>query len=323
MVINSVALASITVSKPIGRFIIPVKILLFVTFLIFNNFIGFAQKPYFQQRCEYEINVQLNDKINFLNGNVSIKYTNNSTDTLSFIYMHLWPNAYKDRNTALSKQLLENGRKSLYFASNEDRGYIDSLNFKIDGIPVVPEYDILNPDICKITPKNPVKPGETIEIATPFRVKIPSGKFSRFGHIGESYFITQWFPKPAVYDLSGWNQMPYLDQGEFYSEFGSFSVTITLPENYVVGATGRLQNESEIKWINDKVQLTEGITNFGNDNSFPPSSDKLKTITFKQDSIHDFAWFADKRFHILKGSVEYKSFKTNGRNVGLFYKCRT
>ncbi len=85
-------------------------------------------------------------------------------------------------------------------------------------------------------------PGERITITTPFHVKIPSARFSRLGRSGQAYYITQWFPKPAVYDREGWHAMPYLTQGEFYSEFGSFDVRITLPANYVVGATGELQN---------------------------------------------------------------------------------
>ena len=71
------------------------------------------------------------------------------------------------------------------------------------------------------------------------------------GHIGQSYQITQWYPKPAVYDKTGWHPFPYLDQGEFYSEFGTFDVSITLPKNYVVGATGDLQDTSEINFMND------------------------------------------------------------------------
>ncbi len=74
---------------------------------------------------------------------------------------------------------------------------------------------------------SPLKPGDTINITTPFHVKIPEGVTSRMGHIGESYQISQWYPKPAVYDNTGWHQMPYLDQGEFYSEYGNFDVSIT------------------------------------------------------------------------------------------------
>ena len=104
-------------------------------------------------------------------------------------------------------------------------------------------------DICKIILNEPLKQGDTIIITTPFHIKIPKGVTSRLGHIGELYQITQWYPKPAVYDRTGWHQMPYLDQGEFYSEFGRFEVSITLPANYVVGATGNLQNEEEMKWL--------------------------------------------------------------------------
>jgi len=90
-----------------------------------------------------------------------------------------------------------------------------------------------------------LKSGEKMIISTPFHVKIPSGELSRMGHIGQSYQITQWYPKPAVFDRNGWNQMPYLNQGDFYSEFGSFDVSITLPKNYVLGATGDMVDEKK------------------------------------------------------------------------------
>ena len=98
-------------------------------------------------------------------------------------------------------------------------------------------------------------PGASVTITTPFRVKIPDS-FSRFGHVEQSYQITQWYPKPAVYDRKGWHPMPYLDQGEFYSEFGTFDVRITLPANYTVGATGVLQNPEEQQRLDQLAAAT-------------------------------------------------------------------
>ena len=84
----------------------------------------------------------------------------------------------------------------------------------------------------------PLLPGQSAKITTPFHEKIPFN-FSRGGYVENTYQITQWYPKPAVYDNKGWHPMPYLDQGEFYSEFGNFNVQITVPEEYIIAATGR------------------------------------------------------------------------------------
>jgi hypothetical protein len=147
--------------------------------------------------------------------------------------MHLWPNAYKNKNTALAKQLARDRNFVLYSTLKEDKGFIDSLDFKVNNEKVNWELDAQNIDIGILYLKQPLQPGQSITITTPFRVKLPSGSISRLGHIGQSYQITQWYPKPAVYDRNGWHAMPYLTQGEFYSEYGSFDVSITLPKNYV------------------------------------------------------------------------------------------
>ncbi|MGB1317557.1 MAG: M1 family metallopeptidase, partial [Flavobacteriales bacterium] len=117
-----------------------------------------------------------------------------------------------------------------------------------------------------------------------------------------------------VFDKEGWHQMPYLGQGEFYSEFGTFDVHITLPENYVVGATGDLvDGENELNWLNQKVEKTKAIKEFDYyDLSFPESSAKTKTLHYHQEKVHDFGWFADKRYHVLKGEVE---LPVSGRKV--------
>ncbi len=233
-----------------------------------------------------------------------MEYINNSPDTLGFLYFHLWPNAYSDNKTELAKQLMRRDGKSKLFNDPELRGFIDSLDFKAGGKEIKWDFTPGFPDICKLTLNKPLKPGDTIYITTPFHVKIPEGVTSRMGHIGESYQISQWYPKPAVYDRTGWHQMPYLDQGEFYSEYGSFDVSITLPANYIVGATGNLQNEEEKSWL-EKLSADTAWMRIPDylRKGYPPSSKQMKTLRYTENNIHDFAWFADKRFHVLKGHI--------------------
>jgi hypothetical protein len=277
-------------------------------FLLLVPQIIFSQKTYFQQQVDYTIDVKLNDVKHELSAYENLVYYNNSPDTLKFIYFHLWPNAYKDNSSALAKQFLQQGNRSFYFAKESDKGYIDSLDFKTGSQSLKVEYDKYNPDICKIYLSEALAPAQKITIGTAFKVKIPSATFSRLGHDNQAYYISQWYPKPAVYDANGWNQMPYLDQGEFYSEFGSFDVSITLPANYVLAATGdRYDNEAEDFFLQQKIIATEkkikGLDSLVEDMSFPKSDPIYKTIRFKQDNVHDFAWFADKRYNVLRGEM--------------------
>ncbi|HQQ93646.1 MAG TPA: M1 family metallopeptidase [Bacteroidia bacterium] len=267
-----------------------------------------AQETYFQQEVNYTITVRLDDVHNSLQANESMLYTNNSPHELSEIWMHLWPNAYKDRNSALCKQLLDQKNENLYYAKEEERGYIDSLSFRVNGKKIKwrfhPEYN----DVCKLILEEALKPGQSLEITTPFYVKLPSARFSRMGYMGQSYAITQWYPKPAVFDKEGWHPMPYLDQGEFYSEFGSFDVSITLPANYRLAATGDRQDAAEEeKWIDEIDQRTRQLILSGDSVKegikFPKSDSLFKTVRFRQSRVHDFAWFADKRYYVVHDEV--------------------
>jgi hypothetical protein len=268
-----------------------------------------AFSQYFQQDVSYKIEVKLDDKKHILHGFENLLYKNNSPQTLAVIYMHVWPNAYKNKQTALAQQLKRNEGNKIAKADAKDLGCIDSLDFKVDGKAVKWAYREAHQDIVVLQLNEALKPGASISITTPFKVQIPSGSLSRLGHIGQSYQITQWYPKPAVYDQNGWNAMPYLNQGEFYSEFGSFDVKITVPSNYVVGATGELQTASEVSFLNQKVDESkkklEKLLNSDTERSknFPESASEWKTIQYKQDRVHDFAWFADKRFLVLRGEV--------------------
>ncbi len=277
---------------------------------------------YWQQQVNYTIDVSLNDKEHSLDGFEKITYINNSPDTLHFIWFHVWPNAFKNDKTAFSEQLLLNKRTDFYFSNKEQRGYINRLDFKVNGITAQtadhPQYI----DIIKLLLPTPLLPGGTAAINTPFHVQLPEN-FSRGGHNGQAYQVTQWFPKPAVYDSKGWHPMPYLDLGEFYSEFGNYDVRITVPENYAVAATGELQNEEEKEWLKKRAAfdwepvISKTTVKKGSYRQvkktvqpYPASASATKTLQFIQQNVTDFAWFADKRFIVNQDTVQLASGRT-------------
>lgn len=295
----------------------PLRKFIFLLLLIpAAKFTAFSQ--YWQQQVNYTIDVSLNDQEHTLTGFEKIEYINNSPDTLRFIWFHIWPNAHKNDKTAYTDQALENGSTKFYFSNKEDKGYINRLEFKVNNITATIEDHPNHIDIIKLVLPSPLLPGEKTIITTPFHVKLPFN-FSRGGHDGQSYQITQWFPKPALYDKNGWHPMTYLEQGEFYSEFGQFDVSITLPENYVVAATGELQNEQEKEWLKTRSNYTwESVTGkeknaYGQTKTtlqlFPQSATKTKTLQYRQNNVHDFAWFADKRYIVNYDSCQLASGK--------------
>ncbi len=262
---------------------------------------SFAQKNYWQQQVNFTIDVTLNDADHSLQAFETVEYINHSPDTLRFIWFHIWPNAYKNDRTAYSEQLLKNGRTDFYFSPQEDKGYVNQLDFKVDGISAAFETQ-KNIDVIKLLLPAPLAPGSKAIIGTPFHVKLPK-YFSRSGHIANDYQVTQWFPKPAVYDNSGWHQMPYLDQGEFYSEFGNFDINITAPSAYVVAATGVLQDEKTLQELKERGKHT--------------IDGSLKTWHYKQDNVHDFAWFASKDY-----IVKYDTAVLSNKKVDVFCYCK-
>lgn len=260
------------------------------------------QAQYFQQKVDYQIDVVLDTEKDRLKANLDLVYTNNSPNELSEIYMHLWPNAYQNANTPLGKQVHE----QTHIKIPKYNGYISALDFKVNEQAVSVSYVDKYQEIAILKLNTPLKKGESIRISTPFEVKIPDGNISRLGKTHQlsqntAYMITQWYPKPAVYDANGWNTMAYLSQGEFYSEFGSFDVKITLPSEYVVGATGELQSEAEKMFLQDKI-ARKSSTVYQNK--------ALKTIQFKQENIHDFAFFANADFLVDADTVLLSNAKT-------------
>jgi len=297
---------------------------IFFLFFITNSF---CQKNYWQQEVHYNIDVKLNDKDNSLSAFEKIVYINHSPDTLHFIWFHLWPNAYKNDRTAFSEQLLRNGSNDFYFSNEDARGYINQLDFKIDDSTIEVKQDSANIDIVMLILPKPLLPQDSVQITTPFHEKLPNN-ISRGGHVFQTYQATQWYPKPAVYDSKGWHPFPYLDQGEFYSEYGSFDVNITVPKNYIVAASGYLQNEDELAKLktlgSQKPVLQANYIEFKNnleakaklekktfEQLMPASSPQTKTLHYILDSVHDFAWFASKLFIVQYDTVQLSSHSVN------------
>src|SRR5215207_2997441 len=161
------------------------KIFLFIILALFGS-ITLGQQKYWQQQVNYIIDVRLNDSAHTLDGFEKIEYINNSPDTLHYIWFHVWPNAYKNDKTAFSDQLLENGRTDFYFSTNDKRGYINRMDFRVDGVSAKTEDHPQHIDIIKVVLPQPLTPGSKVQLTTPFHVQLPYN-FSRGGHSGRSY----------------------------------------------------------------------------------------------------------------------------------------
>jgi len=235
---------------------------------------------YYQQKVDHRIYVQLDTVAEVIVLKSVVKYTNNSPDDLSSIYFHLWWNGFSDKTSAFSEQRLTMGIRDFYFAPKEHLGGYENVSFLHNGDQLVmaPYHHDgkLHKDIVEVKLEEALKSGQSVELEINARIKIPV-LFSRPGHANGLYRMTQWYPKPAVYDKDGWHQMPYLDIGEYFAEYGDYEVTIDVPKDFELVYTGM------------------------------PSSDNFKdgrrVVTSIAKSIPDFAWFASDRMQHLSDKV--------------------
>jgi hypothetical protein len=284
-----------------------------------------AQSFGWQQRADYHISVTLDTKEKTLDGSLELMYTNASPDTLTFIWMHLWPNAYKSDKTAFAEQHLLTGQSDFYFSQPGQKGYINQLNFSVDGKAATLEDHPVHLDIVKLVLPSPLLPGQSANIVTPFHVQLPY-RFSRMGYVDSFYSITQWFPKAAVYDADGWHPMTYLELGEYYSDFGNYEIEVTLPCNYMVAATGVLQTQTELDWLlaksKEPVQTYKPIKKtFGPKRPLKDKEDPFmapkKTVIFKAEKVIDFAWFAYPDWQVKHDEIVLNGHRIDAWNFVL------
>lgn len=283
--------------------------LILLLLLIYLSGTILAQQA-FRQEVNHKIDVELNAIDKILQGQIQTEYINNSPDTLLFIYYHLWPNAYKNIETPFAKQQVQIGFSTFYYSDDEHKGHIICKNCKIDDNAV--EFVEIKEgieDIKALHLPKPLLPGDTIIFSADFVVQIPK-LISRLGWMNQDFCISQWYPKPAVYDSYGWHPMSYLDVGEFYSEFGRFEVNITLPDNHILAATGDLINDKELTRLENYADLCKKTDISKNDIAFGDST-KTKTLNFVANNVHDFAWFCspnfivDRKSHFIENQDKY------------------
>jgi hypothetical protein len=218
---------------------------------------------------------------------MKLQYTNHSPDTLTFIWFHVWPNAYRNDKTDYSEQLLENGDTRFYFSTREQKGYLNRLGFRVDGELAVikdhPEYI----DVIKLMLPKPLLPGDSISISASFHVRMPYN-FNGTGYNAHHFDLKNWYPEPAVYDQNGWHPMPFLVQGGAYHESADFDVEIEAPQAYRI-ATGALE--------------------------YPiPHIDTISVHHYQLSNANSFAWIADNQYHIKTDSLII-----SGRRVNIQY----
>ncbi|MFP4082608.1 MAG: M1 family metallopeptidase [Candidatus Aminicenantes bacterium] len=236
-----------------------------------------------QQRIsnvKYEIWVELDHQNRMLYGKEDIFWHNKTSHEAKDMWFHLYFNAFKNEKSTMFQESREEWFEPLQVKLKKGQwGWVDVTQIRLaDGTDLKPTMEYITQDkpvhpgdqtVMRVLLPQSVKPGEEIHLKLEFRSKIPRG-ILRTGYYQDSYFLAQWFPKPGVYEEDGnWNCHEYHLSSEFYADFADFTVHITVPENFVVGASGK---KTEVA-----AEEKRGTV----------------TYTFYQHNIHDFAWTAD------------------------------
>ena len=201
---------------------------------------GAPGPDYWQQRADYTIAATLDTTSRSIRGTVSIRYTNNSPDTLRFIWIQLDQNLYKQGSKGSS---LFPG-DSRWGVRGFQGGFIIT-GLQVNGRGVVGKTD---DTMMRIDLETPLPAhGGTLDLGLQYSFSSPDHGSDRMGRDSTLYEIAQWYPRMAVYDdVRGWNTDPYLGQGEFYLDYGDFNSSVTGPAGYVVAGSGTLQNRNEV-----------------------------------------------------------------------------
>src|SRR5437016_9572895 len=193
---------------------------------------------YWQQRASYRIVVRLNESDATAHGVADLTYVNNSPDTLREMYVHQYLNAFRP-GSKWSAVDADEGRVRFQHLRDPDFGYERFTSVPtFDGVAATPDYPG-TPDstVAHFRLPRALAPHDSIRVHFEWNAR-PSTTLRRQGRKGHSYDFAQWYPKVAVYDRGGWEPNPLVSAGELYGEFGTYDVTIVVPFDEVIGATG-------------------------------------------------------------------------------------
>jgi hypothetical protein len=276
---------------------------------------GAPGPEYWQQRVDYVIRASLDTVAQRVTGVERITYYNRSPDTLRYLWIQLDQNLFKSssRGSRLFDQSSRFGTGGAEGGFTLTRVAVPSSPGE-SGRPAQPARKLkylVNETLMKVELVRPIPPGgrQLLEIAWSFPFG-PNSNRMGIEHIDGSYIyeVAQWYPRLAVYDdVRGWNTEQYLGQGEFYLEYGNFDVSLTLPANMLVAATGTLQNPAQVLTAAQRRRLTQARASdstivirskeeIDNPASRPTSPTGTLTWRFTADSVRDFAWAAARHF---------------------------
>jgi hypothetical protein len=194
-----------------------------LTLLLFFSSFNFAQQN------AISIAATLNTAEDKLSIQQKIVYYNNSNETLNHIFLHNWANSFKNRKTPLSKRLIEDFRKDLYFANKDDIGFSDIKNIAINYSNIFYKELFL---------EKPLKPKESTTIHITYYIKIPNAKFTGYGAYKNGYRLRYWYITPAIYE-DGWQLMSNLNLDDLFEDYTTFNIELKIPKELTL--TGSLK----------------------------------------------------------------------------------
>ena len=280
---------------------------------------GAPGAKYWQQRADYDIKCDLDEKNQKLSGTETITYYNNSPDPLDYIWLQLDENEHSNINNAnyQSSSVMPRGAGTIALdraaQSGADNGFGDKILSLTDALGKNIPY-IINKTMMRIDLPTALKPGQHFVFNVKWNYQI-SDRLIMGGRGGYEYFpgdgnylftMTQWYPRLCVYsDFQGWQNHQFAGRGEFALTFGNFKVQMTVPADHVVGGTGecinyaavltpaQLAKYNQAKTASEPVEivtLAEAKKAEAN-----PSSAK-KTYIFQANNVRDFAWTSSRKF---------------------------